>query len=352
MSRRALTLLLSSVLALVLTAAAVATPVPYVALKPGPTYNTLGDVGGTPVIAITGTRVFATDGHLDLTTVGVQPRLTLLEALRGWFDRTQAVVPRDVVYPPDKTTSEVNAENAESMTLSQNSAVTAAARQLGFDTALRVEVASVTPGSPADGKLQQGDALTTVDGKPVVDEAGLRAAIAAAGVGATLQVGYDRKGAPGTAALTTVAGPPNPQSPDAPPVALIGIDPEEVSSSDLPFEVDISLDEVGGPSAGLMFTLGILDKLGKESLTGGKYIAGTGEISANGTVGPIGGIVQKLIAARAKGAVVFLVPEANCAEALTRAPAGLELVEVATLSDALTGLQAVRAGTTPVLCAA
>lgn len=344
MSRRTLTLLLASLLALVLTGAAVATPVPYVALQPGPVFNTTGETDGDPVIAITGTEVFRTDGQLDLTTVGVDPELTLLEALRGWFDRTKAVVPRDVVYPPDKTTEQVNEENAASMTRSQNSAITAAARELGFET-VTVKVARVTAGSPSDGRLEAGDVLTSVNGTPVTDGAALRAAIVAAGVGEPVTVGYRRGRTAATAEITTAA------APDDAARAVIGIEPAE-EPVDLPFEVDITLEDVGGPSAGLMFALGILDKLDEASLTGGKHIAGTGEISADGTVGPIGGITQKLIAARAEGAVAFLVPEANCAEASQAPPAGLTLVKVATLDAALTGLAALRDGRTPVTCAA
>ena len=342
MSRRTLTLLLASLFAIVLTGAAVATPVPYVALGPGPTYNTLGDIDGTPVIDIEGTQVFPTDGHLDLTTVGVQPSLTLLEALRDWFDRDLAVVPRDVVYPPDKTNAEVNAENTESMVRSQSSATTAAARQLGFTT-VRVEVGSVADGSPASGRLAPGDVLLSVDGSPVTDEARLRALITEGGVGRVLQVRYERKGAAATTAITTEGSTEDASRP------VIGITPVE-AVADLPFKVDITLEEVGGPSAGLMFSLGILDKLGAASLTGGKFIAGTGEITADGVVGPIGGIPQKLIAARAKGAVAFLVPEGNCAEAATRAPSGLALIKVATLAEALKGLEALRTGVSPVLC--
>ena len=341
MSRRTLTLLLASLFAVVLTGAAFATPVPYVALGPGPTYNTLGEVGGTPVIDIEGTRVFPTDGHLDLTTVGVQPSLTMLEALRDWFDRDLAVVPRDAVYPPGKSDAEVNDENTKSMVRSQSSATTAAARQLGIDT-VRVEVGAVADGSPADGRLEPGDVLLSVDGALVTDEARLRALISARGVGKALQVRYERKGAAATTVITTAAAAEDASRP------VIGISPTEI----LPFKVKITLEEVGGPSAGLMFSLGILDKLGAPSLTGGKYIAGTGEITADGTVGPIGGIPQKLIAARAKGAVAFLVPEANCAEAVTRAPAGLALLKVADLKGALDSLAALRAGGSPVLCGA
>jgi len=114
--------------------------------------------------------------------------------------------------------------------------------------------------------------------------------------------------------------------------------------------VTINLKEVGGPSAGMMFALGIIDKLGPDSLTGGRHIAGTGEITADGTVGPIGGIGEKLLSARRAGATLFLAPAGNCAEAARSLPAGLVVAKVATLQDALTALQAVRDGGTPVTC--
>ena len=115
MSRRALTLLLASLLALGLTLAAAVARVPYVALGPGPTYDTLGSFDGTPVLEIEGRRSFPTDGQLDLTTVGVTSRLTLVQALRGWYARDLAVVPREVVFPPGRTDAQVDAENTESM---------------------------------------------------------------------------------------------------------------------------------------------------------------------------------------------------------------------------------------------
>ncbi|MBC7375706.1 MAG: PDZ domain-containing protein [Frankiales bacterium] len=253
-------------------------------------------------------------------------------------------MPRDVVYPPGKTNEQVNQENAQSMVASQNSAITAAARQLGFTT-FTVSVGEVSAGSPADGKLKAGDVLVSVDGTKLKDEAGLRAAIMAAGVGKPVRIAYTRGGTAGSAEVTPAASTDGKQRP------VIGIMPAQ-KPVNLPFTVNITLQDVGGPSAGLMFALGILDKLGKDSLTGGRYIAGTGEISDDGTVGPIGGIPQKLIAARDKGAVAFLVPEANCAEASLRPPAGLELVKVTSLQDALVELAALRDGRTPTLCSA
>ncbi len=117
-----------------------------------------------------------------------------------------------------------------------------------------------------------------------------------------------------------------------------------------PFTLEIKLDEIGGPSAGLMFTLGIIDKLTPEDLTGGKVVAGTGTIDGDGNVGEIGGIPQKLVGAKRAGAQVFLVPEGNCEEAKQNAVDGLPMYRVATLDDALSALEAMRAGRTPELC--
>ena len=343
MSRRTLTLLLATLLSLGLTGGAVEARVPYVALGPGPTFNTLGEVKGTPVLAITGRPTFPTEGRLELTTVGVDSRLSLFGALRGWFSRDLAVVPREVVYPPGRTDAEVDQKNTELMRASQNSATSAAARQLGLPVA-EVSVIEVAPGAPATGKLAVGDVLTTLDGTPLRDAADLRALIGRKKVGEPVSVGFRRGDRPMTVTITT-----GPSTGDGPPRPVIGVVTQE-KPIDAPFQVTISLEEVGGPSAGLMFTLGILDKLDEPSLTGGKFIAGTGEIRSDGTVGPIGGIVQKLIAAKAQGAEAFLVPAGNCAEALRQAPPGLPLVRVAALSDALAGLEALRTGAEPILC--
>ena len=343
MSRRTLTLLLASVLALVLTTGAATARVPYVALGPGPTYNTLGEVDKTPVLIINGRQSFPTDGHLDLTTVGVKPQLTLVQALQGWFARDLAVVPREVVYPPGKTDDEVDEDNAAAMTASQSDATTAAARHLGFKVA-EVLVKEVPEGSPARGVLETGDVLTRVGDVEVQDGTELRALISQGRIGDAVRIGYVRDGEPATSEVRTVAS-----SDDGPRRPVIGVSTQSKPVK-APFDVKISLENVGGPSAGLMFTLGILDKLDEPSLTGGKYIAGTGEIDADGTVGPIGGIQQKLIAAKRKRAVAFLVPERNCAEAVVRPPSGLPLIKVGSLTEALAALEAVRRGEEPVRC--
>lgn len=347
MSRRRLTLVLASVLALALTLTAAVATVPYVALGPGPTYDTLGEVDGEAVLQIEGRPTFPTDGQLDLTTVGVQPSLTLTEALQGWFERDLAVVPREVVFPPGRTDEEVDQENAAAMTASQGSAVRAAARQLGLQVA-EVTVAEVPDAdAPAAGLLQVGDVLTSVDGTEVRDAAELRELITAREPGRPVTIGYVRDGQAGEVVVPTRAA----EGEDGQTRAVIGVTTAE-EPVEVPFDVEITLQDVGGPSAGLMFSLGILDKLDPESLTGGQHIAGTGEITADGTVRPIGGISQKLIAADREGAVAFLVPEANCEEALTDPPEDLVLVEVGSLQDALDGLTALRDGETPITCAA
>ncbi len=341
MSRRALTLLLASLLALGLTLTAAVATVPYVALGPGPTYDTLGEVDGTPVLEIEGREVFPTDGHLDLTTVGVQPSLTLAQALQGWFARDLAVVPREVVFPAGRTDEEVDAENTAAMEASQSDAVAAAARELGLES--EIVVAELNDDSPAQGRLEVGDVLTAVDGTAVADADALRARISEREPGDPVQIGFERDGR--AASVEVVTGTATADGETRP---VIGVLPEER----YPLDVTINLEDVGGPSAGLMFTLGILDKLGEESLTGGEFVAGTGEIDPDGTVGPIGGITQKLIAAGRKGAVAFLVPAANCAEAVRNPPDGLVLASVGSLDDALTALEAVRDGGSPVTCAA
>jgi PDZ domain-containing protein len=344
-SRRTLTLFLASTLALGLALAASVAQVPYVAYYPGPTFNTTGEVGGEPLITIAGRESFPTDGQLDLTTVDVRQRLTLLRALRGWFEDEVAVVPRELVFPPDKTPEQVREDNVRSMAMSKDSAIVAALTELGIPVETQVVVTSVQPDAPARGELEAGDVLTAVDGEPIDDGDELRELVTAREPGDDVEIDYLRDGRPGEAVVATTVS-----EGEGEPRPVIGVLTEE--RADPPFEVQIALDDVGGPSAGLLFALGIIDKLGEESLTGGDYIAGTGTITPEGEVGPIGGIPQKLVAARDKGAVAFLVPAGNCAEAAANAPDGLTLIRVGTLADALGGLQALRQGQSPAGCAA
>ncbi|MDT7571659.1 MAG: Lon-like protease [Actinomycetota bacterium] len=346
MSRRTLTLLLSSAIALVLVLAVAVVRVPYVALAPGPTFNTLGADPvdpSKPVIAVTGHEVYDDTGNLNMTTISVVVPLTLAQALRGWFRHDYAVVPRDAIYPPDKSTEEVRKEDEADFKESQSSATTAALRYLGYKGTVRVVADSVTKDAPADGVLKAGDVFVSVDGKPVTGRQQLIELITARRPGDSVRLGLQRAGKAMTVTLKTSSvtekGTTRP---------VIGVTPGE--RVDFPVKVTISLGDIGGPSAGLMFALGIIDKLEPGSLTDGRFIAGTGTIDDEGAVGPIGGIQQKLIAARRKGATVFLVPADNCAEALTSPPGGLKLVKVSSLRSALSELQKLDTGAATTPC--
>jgi PDZ domain-containing protein len=250
-----------------------------------------------------------------------------------------AVVPRELIIPPGQSQEEVNQRNAEQFTRSQNSAEVAALRYLGYPT--RVTVARVVEGAPAEGRLAAGDVITSVDGVEVTEATQLQQLVSGPPAGTTLTIGYLRDGQPGSVAVTTEAiGDDD--------TGRIGV---EISTEfDVPFELSIQLDRIGGPSAGLMFALGIIDKLDPEDLTGGRIIAGTGTIDEAGNVGPIGGVPQKLVAAHDLGAEAFLLPSANCAEALENAPEGLPLLRVDTLEQAVRALADLRADRQPPTC--
>lgn len=339
MSRRVVTLLVGFVLLVSLFGFGALLPVPYAALGPGPTVDTLGEVDGKPVIAISGEQDEDFTGHLQLTTVGVRPGLNLFNALKGWIDGGVSVVPREDVYPPGKSEDEVNKENHQEIVQSQDSAVTAALGELGYD--LQVVVQGITPESPAQGKLKPEDVLTSLDGRKVGSFEDLVGGLTAIEPGTAVTVGYKRGGKTGTTEITTTKAEDRKGS-------ALGI---TVSTErDAPFDVNFSVGNIGGPSAGLMFALGIIEKVGDEDLTDGKFVAGTGTIDPQGKVGPIGGISLKLRGAKRDGATIFLVPKDNCAEALTDPPSGLRLVKVESLGGAVDALEELKAGGDPEGC--
>ena len=344
MSRRVLVLAVSGFLTVLLAAAAALLPVPYVALQPGPTTNTLGTVGGKELIRISGHRTYPDNGHLDLVTVSVlggpRQKLDLVTAVSGWLDDTVAVVPESTIYPKNESAKEAEQQSAAEMSDSQENATTAALRQLGVPVTTKVLVDSLSPTSPSKGLLKAGDEIVTVDGKPVIGGASLRAAVTAHTAGQVALLVVRRGGKDVSASVTTVSAPEDDR-------AIIGITTRDMAT--YPFTVEISLQDVGGPSAGLMFALGIVDKLTSGSLTGGRYVAGTGTIDDVGKVGAIGGIPQKMVGARRNGATVFLSPAENCGEAKANVPSGLRLVKVRSLADALSSLKKLEAGRTSSL---
>jgi Lon-like protease len=175
--------------------------------------------------------------------------------------------------------------------------------------------------------------ITAVDGKPVTGQSSLTRLIYAHPAGSTLTVTITRNGQTSDVQVGTKESGGHP---------VMGVAVEEQYK--FPFTVKISVGDIGGPSAGMMFALGIVDKLTHDNLTGGKFIAGTGEITASGQVLPIGGIEQKMVGARNAGATIFLTPASNCADTKGAVPAGLRLVKVGTLNQAVTDLEALKAG--------
>ena len=175
--------------------------------------------------------------------------------------------------------------------------------------------------------------ITAVDGKPVTSQSSLTTLVGAHPAGSTLTLTIVRHGRTETVQVGTkeVAGRP-----------VMGVQVTEQYK--FPFIVKFSVGDIGGPSAGMMFALGVIDKLTPMNLTGGKFIAGTGEIEASGKVDPIGGIQQKMVGARNAGATIFLAPAANCADVKGAIPAGLQVAKVSTLSQAVTDLEALKSG--------
>ena len=338
MSRRSLTLVIATVATVAAIAVTVLVPIPYVILTPGPTLNTLGtDSGGKPLISITGHPTYKTTGNLNMVTVSFQGGpgkvLNIYNALRAWLNPAEAVVPESELFPPGQTAQQTQAQDLEQMTSSQELATAAALTELHIPYQTPVVVVSTVPGYPASKSLKKGDVITAVNGQPVTSETSLTAMITSRPAGTVLQVEVQRSGQALTVPVKTVSSNGKP---------VIGIDVQEHYK--FPFSVQISVGDIGGPSAGMMFALGIIDKLTQDNLTGGKFIAGTGEITPAGQVGAIGGIQQKMVAARSAGATIFLTPAGNCANTVGAVPAGLRLVRVATLSQAVDDLQAIKAG--------
>ncbi|MFI9556865.1 PDZ domain-containing protein [Nonomuraea endophytica] len=340
MSRRALTLLVAGFMVLALGVVGALMKVPYVVLSPGPTENTIGEVDKKPVIAITGRQVFPTDGALSLVTVAYQggpsSRIDLMTALRGWLDPNVAVVPEETIFPKSRTAKQVEEENTVEMANSQDNATAAALTELKIPYSTVVTVLSTEKGKPADGKVQKGDEINAIDGKKVTDVDMVRETVRALKPGADVVFDVTRGEKKLDVTVKTTSGDKG--------ATMVGMTMQ--AKYKFPFKVSISVGDVGGPSAGLMFSLGIVDKLTPGSLTGGKSIAGTGTITPEGEVGAIGGIAQKMVGAKKAGATVFLTPADNCAEALKAAPDGLRLVKAETLHDMVTTLDALRQGKT------
>lgn len=337
LDRRTLAIMASACWSVLLACGIALLPAPYAIYGPGPVTNVLGDVGSTKLIRITGARTYPTTGVLDMTTVevygGPGRTLRLPEVLKAWVSRSEAVLPQDEVFPPGQTEQQAETQNATEMSDSQETATAAGLRAAGLTVPETITVTQVLEGAPAASVLRSGDVVTGLDGRPTTDSGTLRARVQALPKGARVALQLRRSDRQLTVTTTTT-------SDQGRTVLGIGLDP----SFRFPVDVKFATRDVGGPSAGMMFALGIYDMLTPGSLTGGRQVAGTGTIDADGTVGPIGGIAQKLVGAREAGAQWFLAPASNCGEVVGNVPDGLRIVRTSSLAQSRAALEAIAAG--------
>ncbi|SFS15502.1 PDZ domain-containing protein [Agrococcus baldri] len=307
-------------------------PSPYVVEVPGPTYDALGQTDAGPLIEIRGARTYPTEGELRVLTLAwfgnPQRPLSWVEVAQAYLDPADSIIPMSVAFPPSQTIEQSNEAGRVDMRNSQQAAIAAALLHEGHDVASEVRVAGVIPDTPADGVLQPNDRILSVNGRTPYDVWSIRESIAA--VDGPTEFEIERGGEPMTLEVTPLVEGDE---------RLVGI--YASNEYTFPFEVDIELPNVGGPSAGMMFALGIVDELTPGAMTAGTAWAGTGTIAALGDVGPIGGIVQKLHGAVDAGATHFLAPVENCAEVVGHIPDGLTVFAVDTLDDAITAVETV-----------
>jgi PDZ domain-containing protein len=312
---------------------------PYVVLTPAYTANTLGSIRGRPLIRVAGHRIYHTNGHLNLVTEyyygGPGSGVNLFDTLTSLLSSNVTIISQGSIFPRGSTAAQTEQQNTTVATWELRDATAAALRQLKIRFREVVGIAQVTKGMPAAKVLRAGDVLTAVDGRAVTSWASLRSSIGALSPGRPVTVTIDRHGVIKRFNLATVS---NGQGD-----AVIGIEPFGIYK--FPFTVQMNASICGGNGCGLMFALGLIDKLTLLNLTDGKFIAGTGTLNDVGDViGPEFGIKVLMADLRGRGATIFMTPASDCREALQAAPAGLRLVKVSTLRGAVQALEALRTG--------
>ncbi|SDE19826.1 YlbL family protein [Glycomyces harbinensis] len=323
MRRRGITVLLGAVLVALLTWQSLSMDVAYVVFSPGPTEDVLGseEVEGVEHQIISADTEFDSAGELRLTTVRVKQSVTLAQALRYWLSNEYAIIPRDLVYPPGESEEDIAEEQEADWVESQSNAEQAALAYLKEPVSISVVADS--------GGLLAGDVLTAVNGAAVASLTDLE----------------DYADSETTVTVTRAGAPV-----EVPGVVLGEAELESTHADPYGIEIDTEALDIGGPSAGLIFALGIVDRVTEGDLTDGKIIAGTGEIDPEGNVGGIGGIQQKITGSAEAGAEVFLSPAVNCSDAVTAASGDMTIVKVETLADAVSALESLAAGEEVTTC--
>lgn len=308
----------------------IALTVPYAAEGPGPTFNTLGEVEGEDVVKISGTETDEVAGNLNMTTVSVRSGMTLPQVIGRWLTTGDTLVPLEQVFPPNLSPDEVRESNQIAFSTSEAAATVAAMNYLGLP--VQVEVAGVLEGVAAEGLVETGDVIRSVDDTPVEEPGQVRSAILSKGPGDNVALEIQRGDE--TRTVDIELG----KHPGDAAVGFLGITMSSASATGV--AVEYNLEDIGGPSAGMMFSLAVVDKLSPGELNGGRFVAGTGTIGEDGSVGPIGGIVHKVAAAEEIGAEAFLAPSANCAEAVSRDHGDLTVLKVDSLAEAIEQMDA------------
>ncbi len=313
-------------------------PTPYLVEQPGPVYNVLSNIGGAPMITVSGQKSYPTSGSLNMLTVtlkGTSARgASWLDVGLAKVDPSLAIVKITDIYPPGWDDAKLNQDADLMMLDAQANAKAAALNLLHIPFTSEIKVTQVSKSSPAGPVLKAGDTLLKVDGKIATGIDQLKAYVSANKGAKPVSLVIERAGVKQTVAITPklIQG-----------EWRLGIYVQEVPS--FPFKIDIQVGDVGGPSGGQILALAIFDKLTPGSLTGGKNIAGTGTVDPQGTIGPIGGIRQKMYGASRAGIKYFLAPDSNCDEVVGHIPDGLNVFKVKTLQDSLKALAAIKAGT-------
>ena len=338
----------SFILVVALIAAVFLVPVNAVIEAPGPTWNVLdnGSSSDQDVLKVSGTETYPTEGALRMTTVSVSGcpgyPVTTADVIAAWFSADKRIVDRNEVCPQDQSAEQVEETGKAQMTASQDSAVIAALVETGKAGAMHLTVTEVTE-QQTSTEIQAGDVLETItpEGGQTTTLASfsqLRELMTTIPEGTRVTLGVRRGDQKASAALTTIA----PQ--EGTTGSLLGLSLK--ISVDSPVEATFGLSDVGGPSAGMMFALGVVDEITPGSLTGGKDISGTGTIDMTGQVGPIGGIQQKMAGARESGSTFFLAPASNCNEVTGHEPKGMQVFAVNTLHEAVAATEAIASGNT------
>lgn len=317
---------------------------PYVVNSPGPTVDTLGEVDDEPLITIAGEETNDTGGELRLTTVstvgGPGFPVTTVQVLQGWAAGTSTVLPREAVYSEGETREDVKEETSAEMTSSQTAASVAALTELGYEVPTELTVAGTAEDGAARGVLQEDDTLKWIEvageRTETTDFATLSDVLGQTPPGSEVTLGVLRGSHEEALDLTTTG--------DGEGGSLLGV--FLATDADLPVAIDFAIEDIGGPSAGSMFALGIIDLLSPGPLSGEEDVAGTGTISLDGEIGAIGGIRQKMAGASRDGATWFLAPTGNCSEVVGHVPGGLDVVAIDTLSEARQAVEHIADGDT------